>query len=291
MSPDLSAFEKQAIAALSTRAALAARILETWATLPAGSSQTAASVTALAQLGVTEERRAQQVLADAASAGLLVRQGGGYVMRAQGQPALVRLAYALRAIDFYVSQVHQDETEARVVLTKPPRPSCLEHELGNLGWHTAGIEPTEHAFISLAQEAVKRVVVVTPFFDVKGALWLRELFQQVGKGVLKVLVLRSLDDPGRYDYPAGFDAIAAWLKSEGVAVYNYSIPRVDGMGRETFHAKIVLCDDQAAYVGSSNLNSASLEHSMELGVVLKGRAALDAGTVVEAVLRAATLVS
>ncbi len=29
---------------------------------------------------------------------------------------------------------------------------------------------------------------------------------------------------------------------------------------------------------------------MELGVVLKGRAALDAGTVVEAVLRAATLV-
>lgn len=290
MSADLSAFEKQLIDALSPRAGLASSILETWDALPIEAVQTAASIAALAQLGVTEERRTQQILDDAASAGLLEKEGSGYAVRPSARPRLSRLALALKAIDFYLREVHRDDTEAQIVLTKPPRPSSLEQELAKLGWHTAGIEPTEHAFIGLVQAAQKRVVVMTPFFDVTGAIWLKELFGQVGTGVERVLILRSLDDPARYDYPQGFASISPWLKATGVSVYNYSIPRIDGPGRETFHAKIVLCDSQSAYIGSSNLNAASLEHSMELGVVLRGRAALDASTVVSAVLRAASFV-
>lgn len=291
MSTELSAFEKQAIAALSASAGLAATLLDAWGTLPAESNQTAVSITALAQLGVTEERRAKQVLVAAVSVGILEKHGSGYVLREKVRGSLSRLAFALHVISHYANQVHQDATEATIVLTKPPRPSCLEQELANLGWHTAGIEPTEHAFIGLVQSATKRVVVMTPFFDVTGAKWLRELFEQVGDDVQKVLILRSLDDPARYDYPQGFDAITTWLNSKNVAVYNYSIPRIDGPGRETFHAKVVLCDDHSAYIGSSNLNTASLEHSMELGVVLKGRAALDAKTVIEAVMRSANVIS
>ena len=58
--------------------------------------------------------------------------------------------------------------------------------------------------------------------------------------------------------------------------------------RQTFHAKVVLCDDDVAYVGSSNLNAASLEHSMEMGVAMEGKAARDIAIVVEAVLKSAT---
>ena len=71
-------------------------------------------------------------------------------------------------------------------------------------------------------------------------------------------------------------------------VYNYSIPRADG-GRETFHAKAVLCDRCFAYLGSSNITAASLEHSMEMGVVLHGRAAADVAEVIDAVLAAAIM--
>jgi len=88
-------------------------------------------------------------------------------------------------------------------------------------------------------------------------------------------------------YPFGFDAISTWLKAQGVRVFNYSIPRRDG-GRETFHAKAVLCDRGIAYLGSSNVTAASLEHSMEMGVVLQGRAATGVAEVIDAVLAAST---
>jgi len=153
-----------------------------------------------------------------------------------------------------------------------------------LGWRTFDLEPTEYAFKRMVHEAQSRVVVMTPFFDVTGALWLKELFKGVSEQVTKVLVLRSLEEPTQQDYPKGFDAIAPWLAAKKVEVYNYSIPRAPGPGRETFHAKVVLCDNDVAYVGSSNVNAASLEHSMEMGVAMRGRAAQDVATIVSAVL-------
>lgn len=89
------------------------------------------------------------------------------------------------------------------------------------------------------------------------------------------------------DYPKGYDSIAPWLSESVVKLFNYSLPRAGSVGRETFHAKVVLCDNNAAYLGSSNMNGASLEYSMEMGVSLKGRAAADVATVLDAVMKAA----
>ncbi len=288
---ELTAFEKAAVAGLSGKAGLAAALLNAWSGLPENSCQTAQSITSIAQLGVTEERGAQDVLSKAATLGLLESRNGGYVARRQGYAIFRRLSFALRVIDHYVASVHQDATTAHIVLTKPPRPSVLENALAELGWRTADVEPTEHAFHSMVQSAKRRVVVMTPFLDVKGAMWLKELFAQVSDVISRVLVLRSLEDASRSDYPVGYDAIASWLIDKRVDVYNYSIPRPDGYGRETFHAKVVLCDTDVAYVGSSNLTTASLEHSMEMGIAVKGKAAADVATVIEAVLQAANRIS
>jgi len=163
----------------------------------------------------------------------------------------------------------------------------LEQQLSALGWRTTELEATEHAFHGMVRAAKRRMVVMTPFFDSTGATWLTELLSNVSPGVERILILRSLEDNTRKDYPFGFDAISQWLKVEGVRVFNYSIPRMDG-GRETFHAKAVLCDRSTAYLGSSNVTAASLEHSMEMGVVLEGRAAAGVAEVIDAVLAAAT---
>lgn len=283
----LSAFEKQVVAGLAYKAGLAAALLDAWADLPEISVQSQRSLIDLAQLGVTEERAAREVLERSVELGLLETVPAGFRPQSSAHSKFKRLAFALNAIEHYVSAVHKDATTARVVLTKPPRPSTLEQKLAELGWRTSELEPTDHAFNSMVRSAQRRVVVMTPFFDIKGALWLRELYSLVRPKVDRVLVLRSLEDSTRKDYPVGYDAIASWLKAEAVRVFNYSIPRIEGGGRETFHAKVVLCDQSVAYIGSSNMNAASLEHSMEMGVALRGRAAADVAVVLDAVISAA----
>lgn len=287
MDAALTAFERCAIAGLAGHPELAAALLEAWSKLPCDSLQTARSLTAVAQLGVTEERGAQETLATAVRLGLARGNANGFTSRSEVVASFTRIAFALRAIAHYRTSVHRDVSTARVVLTKPARPSALENELANLGWRTADLEATEHAFHDMVQGARTRVVVMTPFFDARGARWLQELFEQVATDVSCVLVLRSLEDPSRVDHPAGYTLIAPWLKAKGVQVYNYSVPRVDGRGRETFHAKVVLCDSDRAYVGSANLTTASLEHSMEMGVALTGKAAADVSVVIRAALAVA----
>ena len=262
-------------------------MLEAWAGLPAGSAQSARSLIDAAQLGVTEEGATQGLLERSTSLGLIELTPAGYKPRNGAHERFPRLAFALHAVEHYRSSVHRDATVAQVVLTKPPRPSMLEQKLSALGWRTTELEATEHAFHGMVRAAKRRMVVMTPFFDSTGATWLTELLSNVSPGVERILILRSLEDNTRKDYPFGFDAISQWLKVEGVRVFNYSIPRMDG-GRETFHAKAVLCDRSTAYLGSSNVTAASLEHSMEMGVVLDGRAAAGVAEVIDAVLAAAT---
>jgi phosphatidylserine/phosphatidylglycerophosphate/cardiolipin synthase-like enzyme len=282
----LTAFEQSVLAGLAEKAGLAAMVLEAWAELPADSVQSARSLIDAAQLNVTEEGATQGLLEHSARLGLVESTPTGFKPRNGTHERFTRLAFALHAVEHYRSSIHRDATTAQVVLTKPPRPSILEQRLSALGWRTAELEATEHAFHGLVRAARRRVVVMTPFFDRKGAAWLRELLSYASPGVERTLILRSLEDNMRKDFPSGFDDISPWLRAQGVRVFNYSIPRKEG-GRETFHAKAVLCDRSAAYLGSSNVTAASLEHSMELGVVLEGRAASGVAEVIDAVLAAA----
>jgi phosphatidylserine/phosphatidylglycerophosphate/cardiolipin synthase-like enzyme len=286
----LSAFEKAALAALAPRASLAGALLDAWSELPEGSVQNARSLVAHAQLGVTEERAAAEVLESALAAGLLERRGGGFAAKSSAFGAFHRLAFALASVQHYLTAVHQDATRVQVVLTKPPRPSVLEGKLGELGWRTSDLEATDHAFNSLVRSAQRRVIVMTPFFDERGAAWIQELFGFVSVGVERVLILRSLEDSSKRDYPTGFTAIQTWLAAQQVKVFNYSIPRSSGFGRETFHAKVVVADRRYAYVGSSNVTAASLDHSMEMGVALEGKAVAEVAEVIDAVLLASTKV-
>lgn len=283
----LTAFEQAALAGLADKAGLAAALLEAWADLPADSAQSARSLVDAAQLGVTEEGATEELLERSVGLGLVEATHLGFKARSWAHERFERLALVLHAIEHYRSHVHRDITLAQVVLTKPSRPSVLEQKLTALGWRTTELEHTQHAFHGMVRAARSRVVVMTPFFDSTGAAWLQELLSFVAPGVERVLILRSLEDNTRKDYPFGFDTISPWLKANGVRVLNYSIPRMDG-GRETFHAKAVLCDRSVAYLGSSNVTAASIEHSMEMGVVLDGRAAAGVSEVIEAVLAAAT---
>lgn len=288
MSQKLTAFEQATLAGLADKAALAAALLEAWAGLSAGSAQSARSLVDAAQLNVTEENATLIFLEKAVELGIVDATPAGFRPRGTLHSRFQRLAFALNAVEYYRTFIHRDITLAQVVLTKPPQPSVLEQKLSDLGWRTTNLQSTEHAFHSIVRAARQRVVVMTPFFDRKGAIWLQELLAYTSPTVERVLILRSLENSTWKDYPEGYAIILPWLKAEGVTVFNYSIARAEG-GRETFHAKVVLCDRKAAYLGSSNVTAASLEHSMEMGVLLEGQAAIDVATAVDAVMAASVL--
>lgn len=283
----LTAFEQFVLAGLAERASLAATLLEAWADLPADSVQSARSLIDAAQLSLTEEGATQDLLVSSIDLGLVDAAPSGFRARCTAHARFQRLAFALYTIEHYQSALHRDATVTKVVLTRPPQPSVLEEKLSTLGWRTIDLEHTEHAFLGIVKAAKRRVVVMTPFLDSKGASWLRELLSCASSGVECVLILRSLENKARGDYPIGFDSISPWLAAHGVRVFNYSISRVKGR-RETFHAKAVMCDRNAAYLGSSNITAASLEHSMEMGVVLEGRGAAQVADAIDAVLAAST---
>lgn len=283
----LSALEKNIVAKLSYKAGLAALLFDSWSEISDLSIQSEKTLINMAQLGVTEEASAREILNKSVDLGIIKKVSSGYIPIGDTYQQFKRFAFALYTVDYYATSVHKDVTIAGVVLTKPPKPSTLEKKLSDFGWKTSDIEPTEHAFKKIAQSAKQRLIVMTPFFDVKGAAWLQELFSLASPNVERILILRSLEAPSRNDYPLGFDSISTWLTDNSIKVFNYSIPKLEGKGRETFHAKVVLSDHNAAYVGSSNINTASLEHSMEMGVTLFGRAAADVSVVLDAVLNAA----
>lgn len=282
----LSPITRKIVAALATRSSLGARLLSAWATLSADVPVDARTLTAAAGLSVAEEQGAEQLLRSLAAAGLAEPADNGYRVTAAVHVELAGAATSLAAIDFYQSEIHEDETAAQVVLTRPSHATELEARLMERGWRTAAIEPTERAFMSLVRQARRRLVVMTPFLDERGAEWLQELLKPLPASVALTLVLRSLEDRSRSDYPLGFNLLADWLAERGVTVVNYSRQHIPRQGRETFHAKVILADTTLAYVGSVNLTQASRDYSMELGVVLRGRAAGKIGEVVEAVIGA-----
>jgi len=198
---------------------------------------------------------------------------------------LIRLAPSLEAIGFYRENIHLDETTASIVLTRPGQPSQLEATLSSMGFTTGRMEVTSEAFSDIALSARKRLVVMTPFLDQHGAKWLSGLLHKTKPTVQKAVILRYLKKPEHPSYPDGFVTLGPTLAELGVKVFDYAIPRPAGIGMETFHAKVILADDDYAYVGSANMNKASLEHSMELGILVKGEAARTVAQIVEAIMR------
>lgn len=244
-------------------------------------------VTTLAGFSISEEHGTEEVLDILAGHKLLLRSGARWLTNHDTQELVAELAKVFNGIDYYLAHVHKDATEATVVLTRPLQSIHLEAALADTGWRTFGTEHTEPAFADLVQRAVNRVVFMTPFLDERGAEWLRELVAPLKQTIQIVLVLRSLEEPSRWDYPRGYPFLREWLARRHAQVFNYSIPNSNTHARETFHAKVILADSTYGYVGSANVTAASRENSMEMGVVVKGHAALEIADVVDAVIKSA----
>ena len=286
--PALSATTARLLAQLADRASLCASIFSAWSKMAPDAAVSVRELTAAANLSVSEEHGTEEILLALATMGLLRRTGSHWHDCSKFHEEAPALATAFAAVDYYQAHIHQDETEAQVVLTRPAHSLTLDAQLKDAGWRTATTDETTEAFTTLMQRALRRVVVMTPFLDEAGGAWLKELLDHLSEDIEIALILRSLDDPGRWDYPRGYESLKGWLIGRRAKVFNYSIPCTPGFSRETFHAKVILADSDFAYVGSANVTGASRDYSMEMGVVLTGHAAAQVALVLDAVMKSAT---
>lgn len=178
-----------------------------------------------------------------------------------------------------------DNERARIVVTVPMRPSHFEGALARLNDSGVLVETME-TFLHLSRRAVGRLVVVSPFLDDDGLNWVSSLFDAT-PALDRALICRHRDQVTSHH--------ARRLSMAGVKIYEYFLQRTLGNRRsrfaETFHAKIVLADQVAAYVGSANLLRSSRDLSLECGVLLEGRAVKQVYDVVQSMLQVSTFVS
>lgn len=170
---------------------------------------------------------------------------------------------------------------ARFVVTLPPEPSHVGRQLQAMaGKSFTTLTDTKDAFLHLARRAQERLVVMTPYIDPAGASWAADIFEAT-KARRRILILRGTDQLTACG--AGADR----LRKSTTHIYDYSLEiAYDGQPTsiETFHAKIVLADGAAAYVGSANFLYRSREKNLECGFLMEGDAVAPVATLVDALL-------
>jgi phosphatidylserine/phosphatidylglycerophosphate/cardiolipin synthase-like enzyme len=235
----------------------------------------------------TEAGLASQVLEGLAAAGLCTAGDADDSWLSTYAPAeLLRLAQVLNGADHF-RRMRLNPATIELAVTMPLVPSYLEKELATTLGRPGGFLTTSVAFSRLAQSALRRLVVMTPFIEAKGFQWLRRVFEATRADCEKIAVLRNTD---QYAVELGIQH-AEWLRALQVSVRDYHLPHPANAGRalpiETFHAKLIVADDTLAYVGSANLLNSSEGLSLETGLLVDGGAAAQVARLVDAVLRVA----
>ena len=144
---------------------------------------------------------------------------------------------------------------------------------------------TKDSLIELASQAERRLVIISPFLDREGLEWIGQLFDATGnKSIKRTMIVRGRDQTEADVLRKHNSPLAAW----SVEILTYAIlhdPVLRSPAIETFHAKILLADDDKAYIGSANMTRWSRDFSMECGVILRGPSVKPVATLVEAMIK------
>jgi hypothetical protein len=171
-----------------------------------------------------------------------------------------------------------DQGTATAVVTMPPEPSAVRRQFSATGLTYTALVSTDEALRGIAVRAVNSLTIMTPFLNRDGMTFVLDLFRESRASERRLIIRRS--GGARNVVRETLDAIRALR----ITVLDYTVPVAHGY--ETFHAKVVLADQDLAYVGSANM-TVFARHSMELGTLMDGKAARVIANVIRAIERTA----
>ena len=187
--------------------------------------------------------------------------------------------YAARSINAYRDR-QPPATEATPLVTFPADPAFENVSPGSFGM--SWLMPALSRQIKQADESVTLLV---PFFEADGFSHLKEvLLAAMERGVEVTVVSRYLTDSDSYNH-AVLESFARSARERSVDTslltlvdytqWDSGTPpeerRQDGaIPAFTLHAKVMLFDSAAVYIGSANVTDYGFEHYLETGVLIEG---------------------
>lgn len=188
------------------------------------------------------------------------------------------LALMLRGACLFKEQVHKDQNAVRVVMSKPAEPSKFFAALESTLEGAWGLASTAEVLGEMAARASARFSIMTPFVDESGAQRVLELFAATNRDIRRELIVRN-------GLPESLHRHTSDLNALDVRVFDFRLSRLGSPENETFHAKVIRIDDDECYVGSSNMTKWSFDYSLELGLLVNGKAGEQVSRVIDAVLK------
>lgn len=258
---------------------LTAKMLKAIGTIGGGGAITYSDLEQAATLRHHDRVLALRLLDSLCARNVLVSEYGGWraVVSLEELSRLSLLAEGAKA----ALVCHKDRDTIKLVITFPGAQGCFMESLRDKGPYYASIVLTDEAFIQTAAKAKFRLVIMTPFLDREGVRIIKRMFTEVPTHVEKILLLRDIPSLNAM----GIAGDLAEMRSNGVALVDYLVDTPDGPARyETFHSKIILCDNHTAYIGSANLLASSLTRSFEVGVLIMGKTVEDLGRLIGSIL-------
>jgi phosphatidylserine/phosphatidylglycerophosphate/cardiolipin synthase-like enzyme len=228
-------------------------------------------------------QKLDSILTGLLETGLLSRMQDALSLTVSQDEAL-RYAAVLRGVA-YSRYRHRDSNQIEITLSPPAHPSRLMEILPKQGFSWTGLYNTKDSLIELASQAERRLVIVSPFLDREGLEWIGQLFDTTAqKSIKRTMIVRGRDQT-ETDL---FAEHGSQLAAKAVDILSYAIshdPALRNPAIETFHAKILLADDDKAYIGSANMTRWSRDFSLECGVILRGPCVKPVACLVEAMIR------
>lgn len=255
-------------------ASQAARILSYFSEVPGPISLPESDVAA--RVGLVSAEHVAIVVREMIKCGFAAGTSGA-VQIGLNPESLSTFAQNLLGVDMY-KRHHKDSNTVDLVLTEPGDRSALRTEIDRRGLPPRLFQ-TRDAFLNLARSAEKEFVILVPFIDDEGCQFLIDVFSSCNETVQVQMICRPLMEP---QCGVAFRKRKDEFKRLRVSVYEYALPSMLPSRRETFHAKVVLADDRAFYVGSSNFMGSALDRSLECGVIVRGQSARELYSVVAA---------
>ena len=198
-----------------------------------------------------------------------------------------RYAAVLRGVA-YEQHIHHDLNSIEVTLSPPAHPSRLMQTLPKQDFSWAKLLDTKDNLFELASRAHRRFAILSPFFDEEGIAWMFQLFEaSLPSHIERTLIVRGRDADELHLLRVN----GARFRDLNVRVMSYAIahdPDERSAVIETFHAKILVADNDHAYIGSANMNRASRDFSMECGVLISGPCVRPVAALVQAICTIAT---
>lgn len=135
-----------------------------------------------------------------------------------------------------------------------------------------GMQQITSRLLNLCRESDESLLLVSPYLEVSGINWLFPgLEGAMERGVDLTLVSRELRE-GEPNFKAIERLVGVAEECEGeLTVYDYYQPRSDSdKPLYTLHSKVLVADDDTAYLGSANFTKYGFSENLEVGVVLDG---------------------